>query len=45
MEFIDAPNYRAARRAAPWAAVIARVEGGWLAFRLMPDYETWKHQR
>jgi len=45
MTFIDARSYRAARRAAPWAAIIARVEGGYIAFRTITDYQTWRGQR
>ena len=28
-----------------WAAVIARVEGGFVAFESRDDYRVWKNQR
>jgi hypothetical protein len=34
-----------ARKAAPWACVLAKVEGGYLAFESFADYRTWKNQR
>jgi len=32
-------------QAAKGAAVIVKVEGGWLAFDTVTDYETWRRQR
>ena len=32
-------------RLAPWACMIVKVEGGWLAFESMEDYRTWKNQK
>jgi hypothetical protein len=29
---------------APWAAIVVKVEGGWMAFESMSDYETWSKQ-
>ena len=43
--FIEAKTARSARKAAPWAAVIIKVEGGYLAFATTTDAETWRRQR
>ena len=32
-------------KAAPGAAVIVKVEGGWLAFDTVTDYDTWRKQK
>lgn len=29
----------------PWASKIVKVEGGYLAFESLSDYETWRKQR
>ena len=29
------------RQQAPWAAEIAEIEGGWIAFESEDDYATW----
>lgn len=36
---------RSVKKAAPWAAVIAKVEGGFMAFASTHDYSTWRKQR
>jgi hypothetical protein len=33
------------RRRYPWAAVIARADGGWWLFESPDDYRTWRNQR
>lgn len=33
------------RKRCPWAAVIARVEGGFVAFESRDDYRTWRAQK
>ncbi len=42
---IECRSYATARRRAQWAAVIARVEGGFLAFESYSDYVTWRGQK
>lgn len=42
---IPCRSYSTAKRRAPWACVIARVEGGFLAFESASDYSTWRRQR
>jgi len=44
-EFIECASRSTARRRAPWAAVIAKVEGGFMAFESVADYATWKKQK
>jgi hypothetical protein len=34
-----------AQKTAPWAAVIAKAEGGFWAFESYADYRTWRGQR
>jgi hypothetical protein len=34
-----------AERLAPWAAVVAPVEGGWIAYESRDDYETDQRQK
>ena len=36
---------KAAENNAPEAAVIKKVEGGYMAFDTCDDYETWKNQK
>lgn len=34
-----------ARKLAPWASKVARVEGGYMAWESLSDYETWRKQK
>jgi hypothetical protein len=43
-ELIEATSEDEARDKAPWAATIVKVEGGYMAFESMADYETWRKQ-
>lgn len=43
--FIQVATRSEARKAAPWAEVIAKVSGGFIAFKFVEEYETWKRQR
>lgn len=45
IEFVSAPTRARAARLAPWAARIAKVEGGYRAFESVSDYDTWRGQR
>ena len=36
---------RAARRAAPWASVVIKVDGGYMVFEFTADADRWKAQR
>ena len=44
-EMIICKSRSTAVRRAPWAAVIAKVEGGWLAFESADDYRIWRAQK
>jgi len=37
-------RYQAVREC-PWAAVVAKVEGGYLCFESRADWATWRKQR
>jgi hypothetical protein len=43
--FIEAKNRKEAEDRCPWAAIIILVEGGYLAFESMQDYENWQNQK
>ena len=34
-----------AKKAAPWAAKVAKVDGGYRCFELLADYATWRNQK
>ena len=44
-QLISAKSPAAARKLAPWAAKVAKVEGGYMAFESAADYRTWKNQK
>lgn len=44
-QIIDCRSYATARRRCPWASVIAKVIGGYIAFESVEDYYTWRGQR
>lgn len=44
-EFLQVETEDEARQLAPWAAIIVRAEGGWLAFESQHDYEIWEGQK
>ena len=35
-------RYDAAKRRAPWAAIIVKCQGGFIAFESMQDFKIWK---
>lgn len=43
--FIQVATRSEARKAAPWAEVIAKVAGGFMAFEFVTDYDTWRRQK
>ena len=43
-QFHPVGSYRTARKLCPWAAIIARVENGFIAFESVRDYRTWRRQ-
>jgi len=44
-QFIAAKTAAEARKLAPWAAKVAKVDGGYMAFESLDDYATWKAQK
>lgn len=44
-ETVECKHRSTAKRRCPWAAVIAKVEGGFMCFESVDDYRTWKNQR
>lgn len=42
---IPAKSAAEARKLAPWAAKVTKVEGGYMAFESVADYATWKKQK
>jgi len=44
-QFIAAKTAAEARKLAPWAAKVAKVDGGYMAFESLADYATWKAQK
>lgn len=43
--FIECKSRSTAKRRAPWAAVITKVDGGFMAFESVSDYEMWRNQK
>ena len=43
--FIEARTRKEAEEQAEGAAVIVKVEGGYMAFDTVTDYEVWKNQK
>jgi hypothetical protein len=41
---ITAKSAASARKIAPWAAKVAKVEGGYMAFESLTDYAQWRKQ-
>jgi hypothetical protein len=44
-ELILADSHYQAKKLAPWAAKIAKVEGGFLAFESTRDYDDWRRNK
>lgn len=45
IEHINAKTAAQARKLAPWAAKVVKVDGGYRAFESLADYGTWKRQK
>lgn len=43
-EFVSCACRKTAWRRAPWAAVVTKVEGGFMAFESVADFKTWIDQ-
>jgi hypothetical protein len=44
-EFIECKSRSTAKRRAPWACKIVKVEGGFMAFESWEDFEVWHNQK
>jgi hypothetical protein len=44
-QFIETNSRRTAKAECPWAAIIAKVDGGYMAFESTVDYRTWRGQK
>lgn len=44
-QFIQTESRREAKKLAPWAAVLAKCDGGYMAFESQADYRTWRGQK
>jgi hypothetical protein len=42
--FIDAKSLKLAKKQAPWAAKIIKVDGGYIAFESVADHKVFKNQ-
>lgn len=42
---IEAKTAAEAKKLAPWADKVVKVEGGYIAFESIADYKTWKNQK
>ena len=40
----ECPTSEDAEKAAPWAAEIVEVDGGWIAFESVEEYKIWMRQ-
>ena len=43
--FVECKTRKTAIRRCPWAAKIVKVQGGYMAFESVQDFETWKRQK
>jgi len=44
VKYVGGGTKREAWEACPWASVIARMRGGWMAFEVVSDYMAWRHR-
>ena len=42
---VECKSRSTARRRCPWAAIVVKVEGGFLCFESFADYRVWRGQR
>jgi hypothetical protein len=45
VQFVQAKTRKQAVAECPWAAKIVKVEGGYMCFESITDYETWRNQK
>ncbi|MGH6625128.1 MAG: hypothetical protein ACRECD_01050 [Burkholderiaceae bacterium] len=44
-EFVECKTRATAVRRCPWAAVIIKVDGGYMAFESVNDADVWRRQK
>jgi hypothetical protein len=44
-QLLSVTSPKDAQKLAPWAAKIVKVDGGYMAFESMADYQAWKRQK
>jgi hypothetical protein len=44
-QFVQANNRRTATIECPWAAEVVKVDGGYMAFESITDYQMWRSQQ
>ena len=44
-EFVQTESRKFAKNACPWASVITKVDGGYMAFESAQDYRAWRNQK
>lgn len=45
IKFIQCETRQEAIAACPWATVVIKVYGGYMAFEFFDNYEVWKNQK
>jgi len=43
-QFCQVDTKEEAKSECPWACEVVEVEGGWMCFESVKDYETWANQ-
>ena len=44
-QFVQTSSRKTAEAECPWAAKIVKVDGGYMAFESIADYQTWRRQK
>lgn len=44
-QFVQVDTRKQATSECPWAAKIVKVDGGYMCFESVTDYETWRAQK
>lgn len=44
-QFVHVDTRKQAAAECPWAAKIVKVDGGYMCFEAVTDYETWRAQK
>jgi len=44
-EMVETKSRKESEKSCLWAAKIVKVDGGYMCFESLADYETWKNQK